>query len=835
MGLPNLVVVYFKRTERIALTRILREYIQFSYSEHPDAYTDDFRVLDELRGDCVNLEVHHNALNRLLKYYGQLVFIGSKFPIDVGIEFPWSLAFSEDKRLIAHRNFFYEKACVLFNIGAMYSQLGVAENRFTAAGVKKASQHFQCAAGCFTYLNEVIIPEMRIPPTVDMSITTLNVLRNVMLAQAQECFWQKAVNDKMKDGTIAKLAGQVADFYETAHELSVNDSNVSQLLGQQFITHLQGKSWHFLAGSEFRKSSENISQNKYGDEIARLKVAESLIKRALGLQKNLRDSVINDLKSLEKPINDNLVRAEKDNDLIYLHSIPSASSLPPIGRAKMVEATVPPEVKDPISLMNERSILGEPLFVQLVPFAVHQAISVYFDRKDTLVREIIGRLLELTNTCKSTLQSLKLQGALEALEEPVGLPPTLIQKSNEVRQAGGLEVLKEKLERVQELEHNDTTILEEAFALLDQEIAEDEEIREKYAEKWQLPPSDSVNQELVQQGVKYRDVLNAARNGDHIIARKLEDWSTIIELLNASQDKLLRAVPASTQTYDDSNSCVSQLRGLYNQAQRLMNDREERIAEVQKFGNSDDIGPDLRKEAAKITAKGIGVKIESAHFEDFFAQHLNKYDPYLQLVKSETDTQEKLITSIVEINQRLLETRQRSDAANLGRIKAVQNLEIGYEKFKEILKNLREGEQFYRSFGTTLIKWKNDCKTFVESRRHYSQNHLEQLTKTFSGMSISNPQPSAPPASQIPQSHDRLNNSNELWNNGVGLAVNYEEPSQSMLSSSPHPSSPVHPIWTKGMPVSFVSSSGQRSPTTPNQTRGATWTRGRGIHFNGRN
>jgi hypothetical protein len=32
---------------------------------------------------------------------------------------------------------------VLFNIGAMYSQLGISENRTTPEGVKRACQHFQ--------------------------------------------------------------------------------------------------------------------------------------------------------------------------------------------------------------------------------------------------------------------------------------------------------------------------------------------------------------------------------------------------------------------------------------------------------------------------------------------------------------------------------------------------------------------------------------------------------------------------------------------------------------------------------------------------------------------
>lgn len=37
----------------------------------------------------------------------------------------------------------YEKACVLYSIGAVYSQLGNAENRSTTEGIKRACNYFQ--------------------------------------------------------------------------------------------------------------------------------------------------------------------------------------------------------------------------------------------------------------------------------------------------------------------------------------------------------------------------------------------------------------------------------------------------------------------------------------------------------------------------------------------------------------------------------------------------------------------------------------------------------------------------------------------------------------------
>ncbi|CAG8473195.1 3077_t:CDS:2 [Ambispora leptoticha] len=361
-------------------------------------------------------------------------------------------------------------------------------------------------------------------------------------------------------------------------------------------------------------------------------------------------------------------------------------------------------------------------------------------------------------------------------------------------------------------------------------MIDDEEMRELYPQQWQLPPSESVNQVLVQQGLKHRDALNLARNGDSAIKKKLDDWSTIIELLGASQQELVRAVPSSQGQAEDPSA--TELRSLYNEVQRMMSNRKERIQEAQKFGHSDDIGPDLRKEAAKITSKGIGVKIESAHFEDFFAQRLARYEPFLQMVKQETENQENLINSIIELNHLLRESRQHSDA-NSARVKALQNLEAGYDKFKEILKNIREGEQFYRTFEIPLTEWKNACQKFVESRKHYAENHLDQLVKSLSSMSISNqqqPQPSAPPASEM-HTPSKPVTARGVWTSGS--PVKFMSSSQVNQRPPSQPSSPSSP-WTRGMPVSFTSSpsTDQRQPNNPTPAKG--WHKGQGIQFSER-
>ncbi|CAG8593435.1 9056_t:CDS:10, partial [Scutellospora calospora] len=684
--------------------------------------------------------------------------------VKVGIEFPWYSAFpNNEKKPVAHKNFYYERACVLFNIGAMYSKLGIAESRLTPEGVKRACQHFQHAAGCFKHLNSAVVPEMRILPTSDMAPTTLNVLINIMLAQAQECFWQKAVYEKLKDGNVAKLASQVSVYYEAAFELATNNPEVAKLIGQNWLTHLQVKSWHFAAASEFRKSCECISQNKYGEEIARLRVAEGYVNRAFDQRKNLREAVIKDLESLHTVVTSNLSRAVKDNDIIYLHTIPSASSLAPIGQASLANPTLPPEVNNPVSLMSERSILGLPLFVKLVPFAVHQAHSVYSDRKERTVKEILCKLEELTSICTSTLQSLNVPGSMSDTEGHI-IPQSIFANSQDVRNEGGVTRLNAMFDSIQDASPSNNQILDEALNILDQEIIEDEEWEKKFGERWTRAKSDEINKDLVNQGLSYQEVLQQARKGDLAIKNKMEQWSQLIELLGSDREILKKDILANSSfdvsVQSDIKEFDNKLRNLKNEAHANIGVRKKTEEEVKKVSNLDDIGPILLKEAAKITANGTAIKIEPAHFEELFDEELKKYDKFKDFVKSETENQEKLLNHI----QELTEERERS-MKNSGRTESFEKFKTAHQKFREILTNLQEGIKFYRNFETTLREYKKSCQEFASRRQREGYDLVRELTSSTT---------------------DRV------WNRGMPIVYSPQTISQ-QSSQSPRPSSVRNP------------------------------------------
>ena len=279
---------------------------------------------------------------------------------------------------------------MLWNLAALYSQLAVSLNRSTSEGLKSACNYFCQAAGVLSHIRTEIIPDMRTLPPDDMDTMTLESLQQLMLAQAQECFWSKAVKDGMKDGLIAKLAAKVSDFYDQAAEFGTKSDTVST----EWIHHMTAKHHHFAAAAQYRASRECLEKQKYGEEVARLRDSLTCVNEALKEARWINKIVLGDLNGLRSRVTEDLKRAEKDNDIIYLMTVPPKSELKTLDRAGMATPKVPQEVSEPASTLGENGMFGQPLFAKLVPYAVHIAASIYEERKNRLINTTIIEELE---------------------------------------------------------------------------------------------------------------------------------------------------------------------------------------------------------------------------------------------------------------------------------------------------------------------------------------------------------------------------------------------------------------------------------------------------------
>lgn len=120
-------------------------------------------------------------------------------------------------------------------------------------------------------------------------------------------------------------------------------------------------------------------------------------------------------------------------------------------------------------------------------------MSIYEERRDRMVNQnIIGELEALTEKMHALLSSMGLPGSLQAVEKPLGLPPSLVQHAEELRQGDAVGRVRQSLADIDKLRAADLAMFEEGKAALAAERDEDEALRSKYGtERWTRAASQS--------------------------------------------------------------------------------------------------------------------------------------------------------------------------------------------------------------------------------------------------------------------------------------------------------------------------------------------------------
>ncbi|KAJ1760282.1 pH-response regulator protein palA/rim20, partial [Coemansia sp. RSA 1591] len=700
----TMFAVKFKATEKTIFNKALAEYIASSYAEPPEVYRDDLRVLDELReAATAALDGNPNVLKRNIRYYGQLAFILSKFPADVGISFTWYNSFTSDTE-VSCQDLYFERASVLFNIGAAYSQLGCREGHSDMDSLNRAFNYFQQAAGTFGYLQRKIVGECRTQLTTDMSAYMLTALENLMLCQAQECVWHRSALSRMKDANIARIATHVAELYEQAMQ-SASQGSLAGTIPNGWVDHLKVKGLYFRAEAQQRKSMSCLASSQYGEEVARLQAAQEYCNQISELvsydqrwSKLLRAAVLEMVKSQAELVGSNRTRAEHDNDVIYLDPVPAISSLPDISPYKLAESKTPEIIENPGKFLGGEE-LGPPLFKGLVPFVIHQAASLYEDRKDQLVsKDLITALDELTADCESVLNSLNMPHALEAIKKPIGLPPNILVGADEIRSDGGYIGIKRLLDSAIVSNTRANELLDAAEKALYDEAQEDQRVQQrvpKGGRQAKRIESAELTNKFRAEIAKYRDVINRARESDATIKAQVDMWSQFFSLLGSPRDEIERQVPSTTAnpiTDPHHSQIVGRLQQYMDEITLMKRERAKSTEKLKRVANEDDITPALNEEMQRLAALSATpiLQFELHQFEDLFAQKLDKYMTWRKYIDEEREAQLELLDSIREANQAFLVARSNHPLLQQ-REKALSNLETAVKRYREASFNLHDG------------------------------------------------------------------------------------------------------------------------------------------------
>ncbi|TRM59396.1 BRO1-like domain-containing protein [Schizophyllum amplum] len=745
--MSNLVSIPFKKSYEANIKDAVRQYIQDHTSSHPDALRHDIAEWEKLRRVASGSSVHVDRIQGILRYHAQLLRIQSKLPADIGLGVSYAPAFANASSLpITLNDLTFERASVLFNLAALYSQLGAAEDRSTVDGIKRAMAYFSNAAGLFAYLQSNVLPKF-IPPAnefeapLDLTKDSVEGLHHAMLAQAEECFWQKAKLDNMKNTIIAKLASSVAKHYgDSLESIRGASPTIKHLFPSNWLSYIEVKQYHFEAVAHYRMSLVEGEANRYGKELSFLSEALSAAKKAYDIARRGRvvQAVMRDVQGFLDVVQKDFTRAERDNDLIYHDYVPAGSSLTVIAPSHVAKPTVPRELENP-GLVQDA-----PLFSELLGWGANEAINIYNDRKEKLVKDmVLDGAAEVKERANSKLRELHLPASLDALDQTVRLPPSLLRKAEEVRLEKGPERIESLMEDIQRIAGLDRKLLDEAMSILDDEAEEDENARaEGHVHRL---PSHEANSDLMHKYERYHNVLTQAAESDESVRQKYDEWEPSIVELTWDEDRLERSVPSSTAVSGRASRETEvhrrALRVRLEQLDDIHRELENFVRRAQNLADADDIRARVVKFAAGFAQLA---EVQPAAFEDILDDELAKYDKFLHGVAECGDRQQGLMEEIEYHNQLLLNSR-KEDPSVKERERALQSLDLAYHKYREIVRNLEEGLNFYNELSKMLTQFRESCKMWSRERSQGLHTMIQSMEKISLQQRTPPPEPAASP------------------------------------------------------------------------------------------
>lgn len=396
----------------------------------------------------------------------------------------------------------------------------------------------------FTYINENFLHA----PSSDLSRDTVKTLINIMLAQAQEVFLEKQIADQKKVGLLAKLSSQAATLYGQALE-GVQENVTKAVFEKVWLLVVQVKFNLMKSLAQYYQALADDDANSHGMAIARLQVAESLVRDANRISNSFPSSVPPSsnltaecgvvLADITKrhlvAVQQKLRELNKDNDFIYHQPVPPEASVPAVAK---LPAAKPIPVSELYAGQDIQRITGPDLFAKIVPLSVTESASLYDEEKAKLVRAETERVDTANSEMAASLDYLRLPGALQVLKggfDQEVLPDEdfrtwCVDVADHEEPARIFEFLHAQKQSI-------VAILDRSTKQLDMEESVCEKMRSKYESEWTQQPSSRLTTTLRSDIRNYREALDEAARSDGQLATKLrQNENEFAEMRSAAEN-----------------------------------------------------------------------------------------------------------------------------------------------------------------------------------------------------------------------------------------------------------------------------------------------------------
>lgn len=725
--MSNILAVPLKKLGSLDLGARLHDIIEQEYFHSPSQFVADLAkstAINARVADMTDTNVTPASIEACQQYLALLALLRSKFPDDL-VEFGWQPTIGHGlSALVADRRFLTEVMNVVFQLGAVYCQLAVKESRHTDDGLKQLCNYFQLAAGTWQYLEGQTESNPEAAPR-EFDKETLLCLQNLMLAQAQELIWQKALSNNLKDTVVAKLSLGLSEIYNQAYQAG---SKSPQII-LEWLNHMRVKHYHFAAAAHYRMASIELENQHYGEQVGHLRAALSRCVQALRHKRYVNSFVLEDLAGLEVAINESLLMAEKENDLIYLQVVPLELDLKPIAASTMVAPLIPAMLVSPPTGINA--------FEDLLPYIILQVAQAFRERQDEYVQSmIISPLNSLSGDQVRFLADLDLPLALDAIQQPENLTDSLIQHAKSISAKGGAAALESKIDEVVTFAMKLQKLVQECQFRIDLDNSEDQMLRGYFGSQVR-PPTAVAAKDIIDKLGKLRDYLKQAQAGDERVRETYISIKLDIQTYSGSLESLAKVIPNSKYIALDTKitNCISHLRDLLAKLDKMVSDRDAIIdgVEIRSRGNSI-LGKVIEKyRQDKLAAYNENGSFNERMFEPVYEEQIRMFSSESYSVQEQRTLQQQLQQEITASFQDFKQQwKNRTSESQAHRQQVLQHFESVYVTYCELMNHLDEGAMFYKDFltkGTAVVQ---ECENFLVDRRNEARKMEERKQRGLS-------------------------------------------------------------------------------------------------------
>ncbi|XP_018043655.1 PREDICTED: tyrosine-protein phosphatase non-receptor type 23 isoform X2 [Atta colombica] len=748
-AVPRLPMIWFQlkvSPEPTTFGPKLKQYIQDFYNEEPESYNSEIQQLENLRSMAVRAPLDMAGCTLLKKYYCQLHFLQSRFPMykdgPAAVTFTWRDAYAN--LVCSLGSIRFEIISILYNIGAMHTQLGARAERNSADGMKMACTHFQCAAWAFEHLKNSF-PQ---PSGIDLSPELMTFMHQLSLAQAQECILEKSMLDNRKPTIVAKVAKQIVDYFTmaltTLEQGGGEDGTISDTVGNKIYKswkrYVKFKKAYHMAVTYLYQGLAAEEQRKMGERVAFYNAALTSLNEAHMIYdsanvKEEKAAVEESLTFTNDVIEGKRKAAKNENDFIYHEEVPEKESLPTVKGASLVKG---------ISFnINDPEVSGQDIFARFVPMKVHEANSLYSEEKAKILRLIGAKIDEKDQYLNTYLTSLKLEHMnfwdpdTQASEwECSPLPEELLERCAALNaKQHVIQDLVDIMGKLSETSQDVEKVLKEISKFL----LEEEQKEKQYQDAVGKRPPSIVATDLTREAKKYEEAHNKACESNQALHKAVTMHVKNLKILAQPLADLMAQIPSPNVCLADQGSEKSQVKEIEKmqtkELKRVLNKVDE--MRMQRL----DLLTKLRDQIVQddLTRLLVTATSESVSLDRLFADQLNKHQSLVSLIEQNLAAQDNILAALTDAYAQTANVRKSVEEVLKRREMTISSLINSYDAYEDLLAKSSKGLEFYRKLEINVSKLlqrvKSTCKVQEEEREQIlakdNKNTYEKVDATI--------------------------------------------------------------------------------------------------------